>query len=506
MSVHRWRRAALRRLAAMVVCLCGISSPAHAQFNPFDDLDSDPVVSADLTADTNFGPDFATTTADDRIAELERQLQELRASVGVLQASGELPQAPPALEFTEPTNYFQTPAAGASPPPSPVPKPAAPTPIKYPVINVSGVMQADAVWFDQDAASMAALGDVEDFGGFRRARLGVKGQLAENIGYQMEYDFGFPGRPNFTNVFVELQKLPGIGTWRVGQWKHPIHMEAVWSIRELIFMERSLPFGAFIPFRQIGTGLFNTAIDDHLTWAISGYRYPTSPFGNDFGDDGYGWAGRTTGLLYNDDSINANVHIGGGFSQNRPSTDRLRFRTNPEVGMANQDFNVAAFPLPFFVDTGSFRSNGYELVDLEFAASIYSALFVSEWMGVNADQELGLPTLNFHGGYAEFAYVLTGEHRPYNKKTGVFTRVVPKNPYGNGSCGAWELAGRWSYVDLNDQNIQGGRQHDWTFGLNWFPNQYTRFAFNYIHCMVDAPITGADVNADIFGTRAQFDF
>jgi phosphate-selective porin OprO/OprP len=283
-------------------------------------------------------------------------------------------------------------------------------------------------------------------------------------------------------------------------------MEAVWSIRELIFMERSLPFGAFVPFRQTGTGLFNTAMDDNITWAISGYRYPTSVFGNDFGDDGYGWAGRTTGLLYNNDSINANVHIGGGFSQNRPSTDRLRFRTNPEVGMTNQDFNVAAFPIPFFVDTGNFRSNGYELVDVEFAASVYSFLFVSEWLGVNADQELGLPTLNFHGGYAEAAYVLTGEHRPYNKKNGVFTRVVPNHPFGKAGCGAWELAARWSYIDLNDQNIQGGRQHDWTFGLNWFPNQYTRFAFNYIHCMVDTPITGVDADVDIFGTRAQFDF
>ncbi|MBL8850306.1 MAG: porin [Planctomycetaceae bacterium] len=509
MPTHRWRKVALRRLVAVVCCACGVALPAQAQFTPFDELESGPRVSAGLATDDIPTPGFTTTEyvpdalANERIADLERQLQELRESIGVLQASGELPpQAPPALELTEPTSYFQAPAAGANP----APKPAVAAPIKYPVINVSGLMQADAVWFNQDPASLAALGDAEDFGGFRRARLGVKGQLAENIGYQMEYDFGFPGRPNFTNVYVELQQLPGVGTWRVGQWKHPIHMEAVWSIRELIFMERSLPFGAFIPFRQIGTGLFNTAFDDHLTWAVSGYRYPTSPFGNDFGDDGYGYAGRTTGLIYNDDSINANVHIGGGFSQNRPSTDRLRFRTNPEVGMANQDFNVAAFPLPFFVDTGNFRSNGYELVDLEFAASIYSALFVSEWMGVNADQQLGLPTVNFHGGYAEFAYVLTGEHRPYNKKNGVFTRVVPTTPFGKGGCGAWELAGRWSYVDLNDQNIQGGRQHDWTFGLNWFPNQYTRFAFNYIHAMVDAPLTGADVNADIFGARAQFDF
>ena len=109
-------------------------------------------------------------------------------------------------------------------------------------------------------------------------------------------------------------------------------------------------------------------------------------------------------------------------------------------------------------------------------------------------------------GLTRTAYLLTGEHRPYNKKSGVFTRPIPTNPFGKAGCGALEIAGRWSYVDLNDQNIQGGRQYDWTFGLNWFPNQYTRFAFNYIHCRVDTPITGIDTQVDIFGTRAQFDF
>lgn len=512
MPFCQMRRHALQGLtlcAALSVTFALLSAPVHAQFTPFDNASlgeaaSSPAVELALEPKgaTAYAPEGnPISESDARIDALERQLAELRASLGTQPAAMTIPEAPPALDGYEPTSLLQA--------PSPAPKPATPAaaaPIKYPVINVSGLMQADGVWFYQDPQSIAALGDTEDFGGFRRARLGVKGQLAENIGYQMEYDFGFPGRPNFTNVFVELQQLPVLGTWRVGQWKQPIHMEAVWSIRELIFMERSLPFGAFVPFRQTGTGLFNTLMDDHVTWAISGYRYPTSPFGNDFGDDGYGWAGRATSLIYSNDSINANVHVGGGYSQNRPSTDRLRFRTNPEIGMSNQDFNVAGFPYPVFVDTGPFRSNGYELVDVEFAASVGSFLFVSEWLGVNADQEQGLETLNFHGGYAEAAYVLTGEHRSYNKKNGVFTRVVPNHPFGKAGCGAWEIAGRWSYVDLNDQNIQGGLQHDWTFGLNWFPNQYTRFAFNYIHCMVDTPITGVDAEVDIFGTRAQFDF
>jgi phosphate-selective porin OprO/OprP len=446
-------------------------------------------------------------TPDDRIAELERQLAELRASLGVQQASAVIAADAAeadvaAVEAVEPAGYLELQGAGATS--AGAPAPAAAT-VKYPSINVSGLMQADAAWFHQDPASVAALGDVEDFAGFRRARLGVKGQLAENIGYQMEYDFGIAGRPSFMNVYVELQQLPGIGTFRAGQWKQPIHMEAVSSIRELVFMERSLPFGAFVPFRQVGAGVFNTALDDNVTWAVSGYRYPSSPFGNVFGDDGYGAAGRITGLVLSDEIMNLNVHLGFGYSHNSPSTDRLRFRTNPEVAMQHQDFNVAPFALPFFVDTGSFRASGYDLINPEFAVSAWNIQFMSEWLCVAANQQ-SAPNLNFHGGYAQLAYVLTGEARRYNRKVGVFGRVVPDHPFGKGGCGAWELAGRWSYIDLNDLNIQGGRQHDWTFGLNWFPNQYTRFAFNYIHCMVETPVAGDDVAADIFATRAQFDF
>ncbi|HCS52612.1 MAG TPA: porin, partial [Planctomycetaceae bacterium] len=71
--------------------------------------------------------------------------------------------------------------------------------------------------------------------------------------------------------------------------------------------------------------------------------------------------------------------------------------------------------------------------------------------------------------------------------------------------GAWEIAGRWSYIDLNDENIQGSRLNDLTAGLNWYLNPYTKFQWNYIHAMLDSPLNG-DSSADIFAMRAQVDF
>ena len=106
---------------------------------------------------------------------------------------------------------------------------------------------------------------------------------------------------------------------------------------------------------------------------------------------------------------------------------------------------------------------------------------------------------------AVYGLYLTGERRVYDRKAAAFTRVVPDVNFGKGNWGAFELCGRYSAIDLNDANVQGGRLQDLTAGLNWYLNKFTRVEFNYIHAILDRPV-GNETEADIFGTRAQFDF
>src|SRR5262249_29258200 len=49
--------------------------------------------------------------------------------------------------------------------------------------------------------------------------------------------------------------------------------------------------------------------------------------------------------------------------------------------------------------------------------------------------------------------------------------------------GAWEVAVRYDWLDLNDKNITGGIQEDWTLGLNWYLNNNFKIQFDYIHDM-----------------------
>ena len=82
--------------------------------------------------------------------------------------------------------------------------------------------------------------------------------------------------------------------------------------------------------------------------------------------------------------------------------------------------------------------------------------------------QIGGPTVGLPRAYAYAGCFLTGEQRSYDKNNSVFGDVVPNGRVGkDGGIGAWELAVRYSYLDYNDANVQGGRLSDITAGVNW---------------------------------------
>ena len=117
-----------------------------------------------------------------------------------------------------------------------------------------------------------------------------------------------------------------------------------------------------------------------------------------------------------------------------------------------------------------------------------------------------------------FALVLTGETRKYNPSAAACYGVVPEHPFSlaGGGWGAWEVAGRVSTIDLNDQlatatGIAGGRQTIYTAALNWYVNRNVRFMFDYLHGNVTkqvSPTNAADADArfDAFAMRTQIAF
>jgi phosphate-selective porin OprO/OprP len=148
-------------------------------------------------------------------------------------------------------------------------------------------------------------------------------------------------------------------------------------------------------------------------------------------------------------------------------------------------------------------------------------------MATSVNQMNG-PAVNYYGAYLQAGYFLTGESCGYNKLTGVMDyNVKPFTEFfglgaHKGMCGwgAWEIAARWSYLNLSNTpdpanvllGVPGpppvpnpGVLNESTVALNWWWNQYTRVQFNWIHAMLDNNARGFSA-MDIFATRFQVEF
>jgi phosphate-selective porin OprO/OprP len=114
--------------------------------------------------------------------------------------------------------------------------------------------------------------------------------------------------------------------------------------------------------------------------------------------------------------------------------------------------------------------------------------------------------------------VLTGETHPYLPVSAAYGGIIPANPFSlwGGGWGAWEIAGRFSTMNLNDQlgttnGVAGGRQTIYTAGLNWYVNANVRFMFDYQHGNITKQISStnsgdAGAKFEAFAMRTQVAF
>ena len=339
---------------------------------------------------------------------------------------------------------------------------APPTPPAWPSVKLSGFFHLDAGHFDQDAANRALLGDIQDGVSFRRTRLQAVGSVAEFTNFSVEMDFAQAGRPSFQDVWGEQTHVPFFGNVRIGQYRLPLTMDSWTSIRQLWFLERSLPFQAFDPFRRVGIMAYDKTCDENWAWAYSVYRtggFRNQPlgdgrFGTDIGDNnGISGCGRLTHLLWYDEPAEGRylLHVGGSCNYSlitggTPTGDSYESRPIPEFFVGNpEDFPATLTGTPPFVDTGRLAADAYQLYNAQVAWQYGPAHFQGEYMFTNVNQ-IGNPDVQYDGAYAQFGYFLTGENYTYNRLYGVFDKVVPHTEFfglGRKACfcgwGAWEV-------------------------------------------------------------------
>ncbi len=173
------------------------------------------------------------------------------------------------------------------------------------------------------------------------------------------------------------------------------------------------------------------------------------------------------------------------------------------------------------VSTGALNASSTSVLGTELAYIRGAFSAQAEWAVTYVnDVSVGTgPVANnrsFNGGYVLASYFLTGETRLYDKEFGTFARtyVMPFTNFwaknGTIGLGAWEVAVRYSYLNLNDGPVKGGVLSGTTAGLNWYWNPNMKVQFEYVDDLRyhKGTTAGGTASGAVqgFGTRMQISF
>ncbi len=348
-------------------------------------------------------------------------------------------------------------------------------------------IQNDTAGYANTESAEEALGvPIEDGVEWRRARLDAEGTFGKHFHFRFRWDFTASNPPNLQDAYFGLRELP-IPTLQIigGRFRAPLGLEGYTAADNTTFMERSLT-SAFLPARNTGVLFYGDAPRKKVRWAIGILQPESEDLKN---TDNAGTSGRFAGAF----------HPKGGKTLVHLGIDLWRRNVDPTIEFSYQpESNLA----PNFVDTGEFPANHVNIAVVENAVQRGRLSFQGEFVPASVETE-DQGDLFFYAFYVMGSYFLTGEKRPYLAGEGRFGRPHPKHELrdGSGGRGAFEVAFRFSRVDMTDKVISGGELNDLTAALNWYPTYSTRLAFNVIR----AKLKSADP-VWVFQGRLQVSF
>ncbi len=344
------------------------------------------------------------------------------------------------------------------------------------MLKFGGRIMWDNAFFFQDDSLETNFGALNNGTEFRRARFYNSGTVYQNIAYKIQLDFA-GGKITFKDVFITIKGIPGVGDLRVGHFKEPFRLEALTSSKYITFMERALPI-EIVPERNTGFMLSNEFLNKRLGWQGGLFRRSNSAGNDAKANDGYAITTQLTGLPFVNEDKTKLLHLGAGFSYRKPESREYEVEARPESHLGNKYVNTGAiadvFEIQMFNAEAAVVMGPFSLQGEYTKSNVATKATISE-------------NYVFRSYYAEASYFLTGETRKYKNSYVGFGRVKPKNNFSKGEKGrgAWQLALRYSAIDLNsgDPNTTGigrGELADITIGINWYLNPVTRIMLNYV--------------------------
>jgi phosphate-selective porin OprO and OprP len=371
--------------------------------------------------------------------------------------------------------------------------------------DFAGFMSNKATVTNSDLASGAVV---------RRGYFGVEGKAFNDFNYEFRLNAGGSdggsagaggvpaageGDPLMNKAVITYTGIPH-WHFNFGVIEPALMFEGTTSSASLIFLERpeidniaADSFGAGDSRRGIEVGWQKTDTlfpGDNLaiTTAFTGGKTGAAANHGNGGDENTQLLGRVSERLWTN-GIDSNIQIGasGGHvfysgSGTNGGSQSLRFRDRPEIRVDGTRL----------IDTGSINAKTGDMWSVDAGGNYENFFLGGEYTQFTMDRTTGVGTHvvdhpSFSGFYVEGSWILTGESKTYspgaiNNEVGGFNAPVPSAPFSlsGDSWGAWELAARYSYTDLNYDStsalpdIIGGKEQIIALALNWYLNRNVR--------------------------------
>lgn len=382
--------------------------------------------------------------------------------------------------------------------------------------KIGGRLHLDQTLFSGDADDKRS--DYPSGANVRRAWVDFNGGVGDCLSYLLRLDMRGDTTSNsvmFQEAYLSYSGFAQNSSVAVGQFGLPFGLENWSSTNDLMFLEPSLMTSTFswvpepglytdstdtatttTPYYGIppssglrGLGLYgDIALCNMFTIAAAVTQPPSgsSTTLNTGRNDRWTWSARVTyspvhthdrvyhfGLSARSQSIN---HERGGAA----IRDAILATTPEAVARTKSDGRSTT---AYLVNTGFMRAKHAGFWGAELAGLWGPFTAQAEYNTARFTREDAASTpkgnVSFHGWHVQMGYMLTGESRRYDWESATFG-----SPKACAPCGAWELAARYSYVNLNDKQVYGGSQHNASLGINWFYNENVTLKANYIRAII----------------------
>lgn len=362
---------------------------------------------------------------------------------------------------------------------------------KFNTKPVSGIFTGAVVldrqnWLDQDSQSEFQVGNLESFDGgeIRGLRFGGVGTLNFDrpwvwavFGATHAFEKGFDSVESDDFSLFDLRLDIPIwekASFSIGKQKEPISMERLMALGHGPLGERAAVSDALLPSRNVGVVMAGSIFNDRVSLAGGAFNnWLDKDQPNSFSDNATQFVTRATWVPTLSKNESTLLHLGVGL-RHSDSEEGFKTQSGPE-------FNLA----PDFLETDFFNPD--DSMTYQAEASLRSGPFWLHGEYVRTDlEDVTLDDPSIDGYHITASWILTGEVRPYNKRSGVFRPIPIARTVEQNGWGAWEISTRFSTLDMNEvpdfDGLDAGEMDVWSLGVNWWltPRMNANINYRYI--------------------------